>query len=142
MNEELKKELTEIAPSLSKLHKEHIEAPEGYFNTFSSRLLDRIATEQVAPEKHLVLQMLPWKKYLVAASVFVFMGLSMFIFKLNHTNKSLSNSTASQSMDDVYLSEIDEATIIEYSSSNTKDEKNDIDVYQSYIDEQSIIDEL
>jgi hypothetical protein len=46
-------------------------------------------------------------------------------------------------MIDVYLSEIDEATLIEFSNTNnTKDEKSDIDVYQSYIDEQSIIDEL
>jgi len=143
MNEELNKELEELAPSLSKLTKEHFDAPEGYFNTFSSRLLDRIKDEQVAPQTPTIISIVPWKKYLMAASVFIFMGTSMYIFKLNHTNQYQSKELQNQSMLDVYLSEIDEATLIEFSkSNNTKDEKSDIDVYQSYIDEQSIIDEL
>jgi len=143
MNEELNKELEELAPSLSKLTKEHFDAPEGYFNTFSGRLLDRIKNEQEAPQTPTIISIVPWKKYLMAASVFIFMGTSMYVFKLNHTQVSVSNNADSQSMVDVYLSEIDEATLIEFSNTNnTKDEKSDIDVYQSYIDEQSIIDEL
>jgi len=143
MNEELNKELEELAPSLAKLTKEHFDAPEGYFNTFSSRLLDRIKDEQVAPQTPTIISIVPWKKYLMAASVFIFMGTSMYIFKLNHTNQYQSKELQNQSMLDVYLSEIDEATLIEFTkSSNNKDEKSDIDVYQSYIDEQSIIDEL
>ncbi len=143
MNEELNKELEELAPSLSKLTKEHFDAPEGYFNTFSSRLLDRIKNEQVAPQTPTIISIVPWKKYLMAASVFIFMGTSMYIFKLNNTNQYQSKELQNQSMIDVYLSEIDEATLIEFTkSSNNKDEKSDIDVYQSYIDEQSIIDEL
>ena len=120
MNEELNKELEELAPSLSKLTKEHFDAPEGYFNTFSGRLLDRIKNEQVAPQTPTIISIVPWKKYLMAASVFIFMGTSMYIFKLNNTNQYQSKELQNQSMIDVYLSEIDEATLIEFTKSSKK----------------------
>ena len=48
------------------------------------------------------------------------------------------------STEDIYLSEIDEATLVEFTANdNIKiDVKSNIDEYQEYIDEETIIEEL
>ena len=45
MNKELHKELEEISSVLANIPKEDISAPEGYFDNFSSRMLDRVKSE-------------------------------------------------------------------------------------------------
>lgn len=137
MNEELKKELEEISPLLSNIPKEDIKAPEGYFDSFSSRVMARIHTEQIKQEPKII-SIYNWKKYLVAAMLFVFMGLSVYIYKAQENNK-----VENISIEDFYLSELDESTIIEYTNNlATEEPKNEVDVYQQYLDEQTLIEEL
>lgn len=137
MNEELKKEIEELSPLLSNIHKEDIKAPEGYFDSFSSRVMTRIHTEPIKQEPKII-SIHNWKKYLVAAMLFVFMGLSVYIYKAQENNK-----VENISIEDFYLSELDESTIIEYTNNlPTEESKNEVDVYQQYLDEQTIIEEL
>jgi hypothetical protein len=137
MNKELKQELEEIAPLLSSLPKKEIEAPEAYFNTFSSRVMDRIKNENIAHDAKII-RFNHWKKYLAAAMVLLSVGISFYIFEIqNDATNDPSN------MEDLYLAELDESTIIEFTNTvQSEDLKNDIDIYQQYLDEQSIIEEL
>jgi len=144
MNKELKKELEEIAPMLSNLPKNDLKAPEGYFSSFSDRMLDRIKAEESQPSKSLVFPITNFTKYLAAAVVLFFMGLSIYIFKINNEVKMNSTTEQAMSTEDIYLSEIDEATLVEFTANdNIKiDVKSNIDEYQEYIDEETIIEEL
>lgn len=145
MNKDLHKELEEIAPMLSKLPKENIEAPEGYFESFSDRMLARVKTERIEPSKSIVRPIQRYSKYLAAAMVLVFMGLSIYIFKIKQTTIINNVAVTSLTEEDIYLEELDEASLIEYANLNSNNKvevKTDVDEYQNYIDEQTIIEEL
>jgi hypothetical protein len=137
MNKELKQELEELAPMLSSLPKKEIEAPEAYFNTFSSRVMDRIKNENITQDAKII-RFKHWKKYLAAAMVLLSVGISIYIFEIQK-----DGSTDNTNLEDLYLAELDESTIVEFTNTVQSEElKNDIDIYQQYLDEQSIIEEL
>ena len=139
MNRELNKELKEISSTLAELPVERIEAPEGYFDDFSDRMLAKVKSMPMETAKPGVFKMHNWEKYLSAAAVFIFIGLSILIFKIKQTKPDIN----SISTEDIYLSEIDEATLIEYTNLNSKNEINSsVDVYQDYVDEEHILEEL
>lgn len=144
MNQDLQKELEEISPMLAKLPKESFEAPEGYFESFSDRMLARVKTEQSAPSKSIVRPIQKYTKYMAAAMILVFMGLSIFIFKIKQTNSAIKTANINLTTEDIYLEEIDEATLVEFANTNTSkvEIKADVDEYQNYIDEETIIEEL
>ncbi len=145
MNNDLQKELNEISPMLANLPKETIEAPEGYFDSFSDRMLARIKAEQTEPSKSIVRPIQKYTKYMAAAMVLVFMGLSISIFKIKQTNIfNTSSANNTLTVEDIYVEEIDEATLVEYANTNNVkvEIKADVDEYQNYIDEQTIIEEL
>lgn len=139
MNRELKEELKEISPTLAELPLERIEAPEGYFDNFSETMLAKVKSKPLEVTKPSIINLSHWGKYLSAAAVFIFIGLSILIFKAKQT----TTYTNSLNTEDIYLSEIDEATLIEYTNLNSKTEINtSVDVYQEYIDEEIILEEL
>lgn len=145
MDKELQKELEEISSVLSSLPKETIEAPEGYFESFSDRMLVRIKTEQQSSAKSIVRPIQKYTKYLVAAMILVFMGLSIYLFQVKQTTTINNVAVTILNEEDIYLEELDEASLIEYvnlNSNNKVDVKADVDEYQNYIDEQTIIEEL
>ena len=142
MNKELHKEIEEISPLLANIPKEDIRVPEGYFDTFSSRMLDRVKEEDLNAPKSKVLSIYQYTKYLAAAVVLVFMGISIILFKINHQSNVNTSIDQSVNTEDIYLSELDEASIIEYSSQSIENNKSNIDVYQDYIDEETLIEEI
>lgn len=141
MNKELHKEIEEISPLLANIPKEDLSAPVGYFDTFSSRMLDRVKEEHLTAPTTKVLSIYQYTKYLAAAVVLIFMGLSILLIKQNHQSSVNMNIDQSINTEDIYLSELDEASIIEYSS-QTIDNKSNIDIYQDYIDEETLIEEI
>lgn len=143
MNKELHKELEEISSVLANIPKEDISAPEGYFDNFSSRMLDRVKSEGLNAPKTKVISIYNYTKYLAAAMVLIFMGISILMIKNNHQTNTIQLNEMSTSSEDIYLSELDEASIIEYSSQTIDNSsKSGIDVYQDYIDEESLIEEI
>jgi|GEM_PF-2501116 len=142
MNKELHKEIEEISPLLANIPKEDVSAPVGYFDTFSSRMLDRVNEESLNAPKTKVISFYKYTKYLAAAVVLVFMGISIILFKINHQSKANTTIDQSVNTEDIYLSELDEASIIEYSSQTIENNKSNIDVYQDYIDEETLIEEI
>ncbi len=137
MNKELKDELNEIAPRLSNIPKKELEAPSAYFDSFSDRMMARIKNEKIEPDTK-VIQLKQWSKYLAAAMVFVVMGVSIYIFKIqNEKKEEILN------IDEYYLTEIDESVLIEYTTNTTNEEtQTEEELYQQYLDEQTIIEEL
>ncbi len=66
------------------------------------------------------------------------MGISLYIYKTQY-----SISSEAIPVEEIYLTELDESTIIEFAQVNIVDEtKNETDVYQQYLDEETIIEEL
>lgn len=142
MNKELHKEIEEISPLLANIPKEDVSAPAGYFDTFSSRMLDRVNEEGLNAPITKVIAIYKYTKYLAAAVVLVFMGLSILLLKNNHQSNVNITTDQSVNTEDIYLSELDEASIIEYSSQTVENTKSNIDVYQDYIDEETLIEEI
>lgn len=142
MNKKLHKEIEEISPLIANIPKEDLSAPVGYFDTFSSRMLDRLKEEGLNTPKTKVLSIYHYTKYLAAAVVLVFMGISIILFKINHQSKVNTSINQTVNTEDIYLSELDEASIIEYSSQTIENNKSNIDVYQDYIDEETLIEEI
>lgn len=137
MNKELKDEISEFAPMLSSLPKKELEAPEGYFDSFSSRMMARIEHEKIQPDAKTI-PLYAIKKYLAAASIFIFMGISFYLYKSQQNIQ-----TEDIPLEEIYVSELDENTLIEYTQiSNVDEVKNETDVYQQYLDEETIIEEL
>lgn len=138
MMQDLHDDIHQIAPTLAKLEKTKIEAPEGYFDTFSERMLNRIKSENIKPEPK-IFAFNKLSKYFAAASIFIVLGVSIYIFKIQHQTASVKES----SIEDIYLSEIDESTLIDYHTTvNNVDEGLNFDEYQNYLDEQSLIEHL
>lgn len=136
MNKELKDEINELAPLLAKLEAEKPSVPNGYFENFSSKLMQKIKEEESNPELKII-SFLPPKKYLAAAAVFIFMGLSMLLYKLEHQQENTTNDSV-----DAYVQELDENSIIEYAIINTNEQLEETDHYHSYLDEESLIEEI
>ncbi len=137
MNKELKDELNELAPMLSKLPKKELEAPEGYFESFSSRMMARIEHEKIQPDAKTI-PLYSIKKYLAAASIFIFMSISLYLYKTQY-NTQIEDTP----LEEIYVTEFDESTLIEYTQTTYVEEsKNETDVYQQYLDEETIIEEL
>lgn len=138
MMKDLQDDITKIAPTLSKLDKTKIEAPEGYFDTFSDRMLNRIKSENIQPEPK-IFTLTKFSKYIAAASIFLVLGVSIYIFKIQFKSATVKEN----SIEDIYLSEIDESTLIDYHTTvNNVDEGLNLDEYQNYLDEQSLIEHL
>lgn len=137
MNKELKDEINELAPLLAKLEAEKPSVPDGYFENFSSKLIHKIKQEEETKPELKIISFLPPKKYLAAAAVFIFMGLSMLLYKLEHQQENTTSDNV-----DAYVQELDENSIIEYAIINTNDQTDDNDHYHSYLDEESIIEEI
>lgn len=143
MNKEIHKELEEVSPLLANLPKEELKAPEGYFDTFSTRLIDRIHLEENKPSKSLIISFKHFSKYVAAAAVLIFMGLSIYIIKINNDTKINKVAEQNFNTEDLYLSEIDEATLVEYANTSIPlENKTDVETYQDYIDEETIIEEI
>lgn len=145
MNKELKRELEEIAPRLANLPKEDIVAPEGYFESFEERLFAKIREDYTVGSKNFPLY--PSKnnklRYLAAAVVLFFAGLSVVLYIIKQEPSANNSATASASLEEVYLSEIDEESIIEYANTNTlTNTSSEIELYQPYLDEETIIEQL
>lgn len=137
MNKELKNELTEIAPVLSSIPKKELELPAAYFDSFSDRMMARIKDEKVEPEPKII-RFKQWSSYLAAAMVFVVMGISIYIFKIQN-----ENTDETLNIEEYYLTEIDENVLMEYTSNTaTEETQNDEDIYQQYLDEHIILEEL
>ena len=65
----------------------------------------KVAVE-AAKEEVKIVQFLPAKKYLAAAAIFVFMGLSMLLYKMNHLAETNTNDSV-----EAYVQELDENRI-------------------------------
>lgn len=140
MNKEVKDEIKEIAPLLAKVEAPELSVPDGYFDSFGSKLLKRIKEEEIRSdekEEVKIVQFLPAKKYLAAAAIFVFMGLSILLYKINHLAETNTNDSV-----EAYVQELDENSIIEYAIVNTNEQTEESDHYHSYLDEESIIEEI
>ena len=140
MNKELKDEIKETAPLLAKVEAPELSVPDGYFDNFSSKLLKRIKEEEIRSDEKdevKIVQFLPAKKYLAAAAIFVFMGLSMLLYKMNHLAETNTNDSV-----EAYVQELDENSIIEYAIVNSNDQIEETDHYHLYLDEESIIEEI
>lgn len=79
--------------------KQPFEAPEGYFDNLSDRIMDRIAKEEQT--KHVFMQ--PWMKYAVAASVAL---LALVLWVVNAPADEVSAETL--------LAEVSEEAILDY----------------------------
>lgn len=140
MNKELKDEIKETAPLLAKVEDPELSVPDGYFDNFGSKLLKRIKEEKIRSDEKQdakVVQFLPAKKYLATAVIFIFMGLSMLLYKINHQIENTKNDNL-----DTYVQELDENSIIEYAIVNTNEQTEETDHYHPYLDEESIIEEI
>ncbi len=145
MNNELKKELEEIAPSLANIPKEDIQAPEGYFDSFEKRMMAKIKAENIEPEN--IIPLFPskrnWSNYIAAAVILFFIGFSIVLYKINQESATNTSINTTASIEDIYLSEIDEESIIEYTNTHSQtNNTSEIELYQSYIDEETIIEQL
>jgi|688.fasta_scaffold650243_2 hypothetical protein len=137
MNKELKDELIELAPVLSKLPKKELEVPEGYFDSFSSKMMARIKYKNIEPNT-IAIPLKKWSNFLAAAIVFVVMGISIYIFKIQ-----TQNTDESITIDEYYLTEIDESVLMEFTTNTANEEtQTEEELYQQYLDEHTIIEEL
>jgi hypothetical protein len=136
----------EDAPGLSKLAgHEPFEAPEGYFDTFSASVTDRI---NAAKQETWAAQLLQWiRKPIVAIPALAIIITGIILFTRSGTTDNSNQKYVAMNYDDIYnsglINDLDESTICEFievkeHTVSTREE----DLLLESISEESLINEL
>ena len=108
------KELNELSTVLSSIQKTPNVLPEDYFESFPSRMMQKIEAQKQTQIKIRVL----FQKLALAASLVLLIGLGIYVFSIEQNSIKANTSTEISMVDDTYLYEIDEADIIEIAVMN------------------------
>ncbi len=132
----------DVAPILFSIKKKKIEAPEGYFDTFSDKVMNRIHAEEI-PSSRITILNNRSMQYAIAASMILFIGFALSIYSIQQKETSKMQGDVVVSTEDIYIDEIAEEHLINYVDEiNTSNNNDELDSISAYLNEEIILEEL